>query len=113
CPFRSTVAARRCVPPRSAAKISFVSVLSVACIPLDTHRQPDKLRHGPRQRCRRSSPSTNPNPCAISIPNLLGNHQSVIRESCQRIQPLARRCDITGRQLILTAFTCQQSPEPS
>src|SRR6185369_67870 len=127
CPLRSTVAARKCVPPRSAAKIRFESVLSAARISLpdhlrcldvssllNTHSQPNKLRHGPRERCgrSRSRAETKTRRWAIqSIPNLFWNHQTVVREGSQRIQSLPRRSNVAGGQFIFTAFASQQGPK--
>src|SRR5215212_10061005 len=47
----------------------------------NTQRQPNKLRHGPREgRCRsRSRAETKTRDRALlSIPNLLGNHQPIV-----------------------------------
>src|SRR5205085_560782 len=80
---------------------------------LDTHRKTNKLRHGPRQRCRRSSTSANLEPWTISIPNLFRNHQPIVREPRQRIQTSSRARQVAGSNFILTTLAGQQRPKTS
>src|SRR6185369_137080 len=71
----------------------------------------NKLRHGPCERRRRPGSLTKRSGIIFSIPNLLGNHQPIIRESRESIQPPSRRCDISPCELILTTLARQQRPE--
>src|SRR6266576_1402917 len=86
-----------------------IRALPVSALP-QIDCQANELSHGPREWCSRARAHSQTNSRLLAIPDLLGDHSSVIGECHQCVESFAGQSAVAARQIVFASLACQKRP---